>query len=149
MICVDVNECHQDEPVCHKHAQCVNTEGKYSCECMKGYYGSGLQCQGRHYYTTYIVQYACVYVINYILCWPIASHVTSYMLEVLHWLPVWQRIEYRVASLMWLCQLGLTPIYLIDLCRSVSGITSGRSLRSAGSPLSLVCSYHSHANPCF
>src|SRR6218665_3620451 len=56
------------------------------------------------------------------------------MLEVLRWLPVRQRIEYKVASLLWRCQLGIAPIYLIDLCRSVSGIASasGRSLRSVG-----------------
>jgi len=54
------------------------------------------------------------------------------MLEVLYWHTVRQRIEYRVASLVWRCQLGIAPIYLTDLCRSVSGIASGRSLRSAG-----------------
>ena len=27
------------------------------------------------------------------------GHVSSYMLEVLPWLPIWQRIEYRVASM--------------------------------------------------
>src|SRR6218665_332646 len=63
------------------------------------------------------------------------------MLEFLHWLPVQQRIEYRVASLVLWCQLGLATTYLIDLCLSVSGIASGHSLRSVGS-LSPVCSYH-------
>src|SRR6218665_999169 len=37
------------------------------------------------------------------------------MLNVLHWLPVRQRIQYRVASLVWRCQLGLAPAYLMDL----------------------------------
>src|SRR6218665_859930 len=46
---------------------------------------------------------------------------------VLHWLPIRQRIEYRVASMVWRCQLGLAPTYLIDLCRPVSG----RYLRSS------------------
>jgi len=55
-----------------------------------------------------------------------------YRLEVLRWLPVRQHIEYRVASLVWRCQLGIASIYLIDLCRYVSGIASGHSLRSAG-----------------
>src|SRR6218665_8894 len=54
------------------------------------------------------------------------------MLEVLHWLPIRQRIEYRVASLEWQCQLRIAPIYLIDLCRSMSGNASGCSLRYAG-----------------
>src|SRR6218665_1582043 len=59
---------------------------------------------------------------------------TGYMLNVLHWLPVRQRIQYRVASLVWRCQLGLAPAYLMDLCRPVSsllGARSSRSLRSA------------------
>src|SRR6218665_3686456 len=37
------------------------------------------------------------------------DHVTRYMLDVLHWLPVRQRIQYRVVSLVWRCQLGLAP----------------------------------------
>jgi len=32
---------------------------------------------------------------------PKIGHVTGYMLEDLRWLPVRQRIEYRVASLVW------------------------------------------------
>src|SRR6218665_324417 len=53
------------------------------------------------------------------------------LLEVLHWLPIRQRIEYRVASMVWRCQLGLAPTYLIDLYRPVSGPRSSRSLRSS------------------
>src|SRR6218665_3986168 len=49
------------------------------------------------------------------------------MLEVLHWLPIRQRIEYRFASMVLRCQLGLAPTYLIDLCRPVSGSRSSRS----------------------
>src|SRR6218665_152754 len=44
------------------------------------------------------------------------------MLGVLRWLPARQRIWYKVASLVWRCQLDIAPIYLIDLCRHVSGI---------------------------
>src|SRR6218665_1809475 len=59
------------------------------------------------------------------------DHVTRYMLDVLHWPPVRQRIEYRVVSLVWRCQLGLAPTYLIDLCWAVSGVWGSRSLRFA------------------
>ena len=62
---------------------------------------------------------------------PKFGHVSSYMLEVLHWLPIRQRIEYRVASMVWRCQLGLAPTYLIDFCRPVSDSWSNRSLRSS------------------
>src|SRR6218665_1874674 len=37
------------------------------------------------------------------------------------------------------CQLGIAPIYLSDLCRSVSGIMSGCSLRSTGRGSSQSC----------
>src|SRR6218665_3549333 len=63
--------------------------------------------------------------------WRVFGHVSSYMLEVLHWLPIWQCIEYRVASMVWLCQLGLAPTYLINLCQPVSGSRSSCSLRSS------------------
>ena len=49
------------------------------------------------------------------------EHVTIYkLLDVLHWLPIRQRIDI-VVYLVWRCQLGLAPAYLIDLCRPVSG----------------------------
>ena len=53
------------------------------------------------------------------------------MLDVLHWLPVRQRIQYRLVSLVWRFQLDLAPAYLIDLCRPVSAARGSRSLRSA------------------
>src|SRR6218665_547690 len=48
------------------------------------------------------------------------DHVTRYKFDVLNWLPVRQRTEHRVVSLVWQCQLGLEPAYLIDLCQTVS-----------------------------
>ena|SRR6218665_990481 len=50
----------------------------------------------------------------------IMAPVTRRLLDVLYWLPVRRRIEYRVVSLVWRCQLGLAPAYLIDLCQPVS-----------------------------
>ena len=38
-------------------------------------------------------------------------------------------IKYRVASMVWQCQFGIAPTYLIDLCRPVSGSRSNRSLQ--------------------
>ena len=34
---------------------------------------------------------------------------SAYMRDVLHWLPVSQRISYRVAALVWRCLLGCAP----------------------------------------
>src|SRR5678816_2083923 len=53
------------------------------------------------------------------------------MRDVLHWLPVSQRISYRVAALVWRCLLGCAPSYLSDLSRPVSDVTARRSLRSS------------------
>ena len=66
------------------------------------------------------------------------DHVTRYMLDVLHWLPVRQHIQYRVVSLVLRCQLGLAPAYLRELCRPVSGAQGSRSLRSAESGVLVV-----------
>jgi len=45
------------------------------------------------------------------------------MLEILHWLPIRQRIKYRVASLTWRCHLqGLAPAYLLDISRGHWGL---------------------------
>ena len=50
---------------------------------------------------------------------------------VLHWLPVAQRIPYRVAALVSRSILGCAPSYLRDLCRPVSDVVARRALRSA------------------
>src|SRR6218665_815970 len=36
------------------------------------------------------------------------------MCDILHWLPARQRIEYRMAALVWRCLLGLAPAYLVE-----------------------------------
>ena len=57
--------------------------------------------------------------------------VSAYMRDVLHWLPVAQRISYRIAALVSRCILGCAPSYLRDLCRPVSDVVARRALRSA------------------
>ena len=68
---------------------------------------------------------------------PKFDHVSSYMLETLHWLPTRQRIEFRIAALVRQCQLGIAPQYLQELCCSTS-ILDHRPLRSAQKGLLLV-----------
>src|SRR6218665_1625995 len=43
---------------------------------------------------------------------PRAGHVSAYMLDVLHWLPLQQRIMFRIGAMVWRCILGLAPAYL-------------------------------------
>src|SRR5688572_3806608 len=54
------------------------------------------------------------------------------MRDVLHWLPVQQRIHYRVSSIVWQCILGRAPFYLRELLTlTISACSGRRSLRSA------------------
>ena len=61
---------------------------------------------------------------------PRTGHVSAYMLDVLHWLPLQQRIMFRIGAMVWRCILGLAPAYLRDLCCPTSGTRGHSSLRS-------------------
>ena len=61
---------------------------------------------------------------------PKFDHISSYMRDILHWLPLRQRIAYRVAALVWRCLLGLAPVYLTELCSPTLSARGSRSLRS-------------------
>src|SRR6218665_3275056 len=78
---------------------------------------------------------------------PKFGHVTGYLLEVLRWFPLRLFIEYRVASLVWRCQLFIPLIYLTDPCRVLRVIASCALLE--GVALSPACSHHSHGRPRF
>src|SRR6218665_1615431 len=57
------------------------------------------------------------------------DHISAYMRDVLHWLPLRQRIEFRVAVLVWYSLIGQAPAYLTDLCRPSLSVRSTRHLR--------------------
>src|SRR5688572_24017820 len=59
---------------------------------------------------------------------PKFGSVSAYMRDVLHWLPVVQRISYRIAALVSRCILGCAPSDLHDLCRPVSDVVAHRAL---------------------
>jgi alpha-D-ribose 1-methylphosphonate 5-triphosphate synthase subunit PhnG len=59
-------------------------------------------------------------------------------LRDLHWLPVRQRINYKVALLVYKCLHGLAPSYLADDCRPVSTMAGRRQLRSADTGMLVV-----------
>ena len=45
MICfLDINECLLRKKKCSPNAQCINTQGSYSCKCHDGYEGDGETC---------------------------------------------------------------------------------------------------------
>ena len=53
------------------------------------------------------------------------------MRDTLHWLPVRQRILYRVTTIAWRCILGVAPVYLSELFVLSLSCPGRRSLRSA------------------
>jgi hypothetical protein len=59
------------------------------------------------------------------------DHVSAYMRDVLHWLPLPLRIAYRVFALVWCSLLCLAPVYHRELCRSTQDVQGRRSLRSS------------------
>jgi len=62
---------------------------------------------------------------------PKYASVSAYMHDMLHWLPITQRISYRIAFLVWLCRLGSAPAYLCELFRPVSGLPGQGAIRSS------------------
>jgi len=62
---------------------------------------------------------------------PKYGYVSAYMRDTLHWLPIAQRISYRIAVLVRRCLLGSAPGYLCKFCRPVSGLPGRRALRSS------------------
>src|SRR6218665_1912399 len=48
------------------------------------------------------------------------------MRDILRWLPARQRIEYRMAVLVWRCLLGLAPAYLVEVCGPTQSAWSSR-----------------------
>ena len=61
---------------------------------------------------------------------PRFSHISSYMLEQLHWLPLTARIQLKVLVLICRSYSGLAPKYLCCLVRRPISATSHRPLRS-------------------
>lgn len=62
---------------------------------------------------------------------PKRNHITPVLRE-LHWLPIRERIDYKVALLTWQCLYGSAPKYLQEL---LSAYVPPRNLRSAGEQL--------------
>jgi len=59
------------------------------------------------------------------------DHITTDVRDRLHWLPVHQRIEYKVCVLVYKCLHQAAPTYLTELCSLVSESANRGHLRSA------------------
>ena len=42
----DIDEC-QASDLCDENADCINTNGSYTCTCKLGFTGNGFSCRGR------------------------------------------------------------------------------------------------------
>ena len=59
------------------------------------------------------------------------DHITQHMRDTLHWLPVPQRVTYKLCLLTYKTIHSKAPEYLIELCKPVAESESRRRLRSA------------------
>jgi len=59
------------------------------------------------------------------------DHITLALRDVLHWLPVPQRTEFKIAVLAFNCVIGAGRAYFKDVCMPVLDIAAWSSLRLA------------------
>ena len=59
-----------------------------------------------------------------------SEHITP-VLENLHWLPVSQRVVFKMTLILWKCVHSVTPAYLSDLCVPATAISGRQHMRSA------------------
>src|SRR6218665_1560134 len=59
------------------------------------------------------------------------SHISDYMINELHWLPIFARVRYKVLLLVAKSQQGLAPKYLCEFMTKPPSARSFRPLRSA------------------
>jgi len=57
--------------------------------------------------------------------------ITSTLRDVLHWLPIRQRVDYKLGVLMFNCRHNLAPGYLTTMCHAVSENPGRHNLRLA------------------
>lgn len=52
----EINECEEELDDCHNMAECINTNGNYTCQCRQGYAGDGRTCAGIHDHSQLFVE---------------------------------------------------------------------------------------------
>ena len=63
------------------------------------------------------------------------DHISGAMRNELHWLPIVQRINYKICLLVRNCLAGTGPVYLSEFCHPVSSEAGRRHLCSAARPV--------------
>ena len=59
------------------------------------------------------------------------DHVTPLLRDTLHWLPVPQRVEFKLCLLVYKALHGMAPDYITNLCRTTSSTNAGLRLRGS------------------
>ena len=59
------------------------------------------------------------------------DHISYFICDSLHWLPIRQRIQFKVCSIMRNCLAGSAPHYLRSYCTLVSSLPSRSTFRSS------------------
>ena len=62
---------------------------------------------------------------------PWYSHISTFMFDELHWLPLHARIQFKILTLIFKAQRGLAPKYLVDVILRPHSASSHRPLRSS------------------
>ena len=74
------------------------------------------------------------------------DHITDGLRDTLHWLPVRERIHFKICLMMFRCSRTQAPMYLVKYYLPISEVSSRRRLRSAACgllqvPLNRTSSY--------
>jgi len=79
------------------------------------------------------------------------DYITADIRDLLHWLPVQQRIEYKMCMLVYKCLHQSAPIYLSELCIPVAAIATRSHLCSAvqGNLVISYCRTKQYRQRCF
>ena len=56
---IDIDECDAGSHDCDMNANCTNTEGSFTCQCITGYYGDGYNCTGESLFLSTHFGYNC------------------------------------------------------------------------------------------
>ena len=59
------------------------------------------------------------------------DHISAALRDNLHWLPIHQRVQFKICLFVRSCLVGAAPTYLAESCRYVRSATGRQNLRSA------------------
>jgi len=67
----------------------------------------------------------------------------------LHWLPVWHRVQFKIAFLIFQCLSSNAPMYLADVCQLIADIHMHRLRSTDTSMCTIWWSNNTFGNRCF